>query len=110
MDTFEKTKAYLLSKQQEIADKLKLLEEEQSLSSEATPESMELGTYAWEAEAESTKAAVYAQLLKFSRTLKETLSKFNQGTYGFCDRCRKKIDEARLEVLPTATLCITCVV
>lgn len=101
---------YLNKTQEEIANKLRILEEEQSSSSEITPESMELGTYAWEAEAESTKAAVKAQLLKFSKTLQETLSKFNKGTYGFCDKCKEKIDEARLEVLPTATLCIVCVV
>ena len=110
MYRFDRAKAYLLSKQQEVTDKLRLLEKEQSLSSESTPESMELGTYAWEAEVESTKAAVRLELLKFSETLQETMTKFNKGTYGFCDRCKKKINEARLEVLPTATLCISCVV
>lgn len=36
------------------------------------------------------------------------LAKIEAGTYGACDRCKKPIDERRLEVLPYATLCITC--
>jgi DnaK suppressor protein len=30
------------------------------------------------------------------------------GTYGICERCGQRIDPARLEVLPEATLCLDC--
>ena len=30
------------------------------------------------------------------------------GTYGICERCGNRIDPARLEVLPEATLCLDC--
>jgi len=36
------------------------------------------------------------------------LGKIDAGTYGICDRCKKPIDERRLEALPYATLCISC--
>ena len=36
------------------------------------------------------------------------LERFEQGTYGICERCGKEIDPARLEALPYATLCLSC--
>jgi DnaK suppressor protein len=36
------------------------------------------------------------------------LERFEQGTYGVCERCGEDIDPARLEALPYATLCLNC--
>ena len=36
------------------------------------------------------------------------LDKFEQGTYGVCDICGQPIEQARLEALPEASLCINC--
>ena len=36
------------------------------------------------------------------------LARVEAGTYGLCDACGKPIPEARLEVLPEATLCVGC--
>jgi DnaK suppressor protein len=36
------------------------------------------------------------------------LQRLDQGTYGICARCDQEISTARLEALPSATLCITC--
>ena len=36
------------------------------------------------------------------------LARFEQGTYGLCERCRKKIDPARLQALPYVALCMAC--
>ncbi len=36
------------------------------------------------------------------------LERFDQGTYGLCERCNTEIDPARLEALPYATLCLHC--
>lgn len=30
------------------------------------------------------------------------------GTYGLCETCGERIDPARLEILPEATLCLNC--
>ena len=37
-----------------------------------------------------------------------TLNKINAGTFGVCECCVEDIEVSRLEVRPTATLCITC--
>jgi DnaK suppressor protein len=36
------------------------------------------------------------------------LERFEQGTYGVCERCGTEIDPARLKALPYATLCLHC--
>jgi DnaK suppressor protein len=36
------------------------------------------------------------------------LARFDQGVYGLCERCGEKIDPARLQALPYATLCMSC--
>ena len=38
----------------------------------------------------------------------EALERFEQGTYGVCEKCGVEIDPARLKALPSATLCLRC--
>lgn len=38
----------------------------------------------------------------------EALSRIEDGTYGDCERCKKKITRERLEAVPHAVLCIDC--
>ena len=40
--------------------------------------------------------------------VKHALEKIDNGTYGLCDNCGKKIDPQRLEALPQASLCLNC--
>jgi len=40
--------------------------------------------------------------------IEECLRKINDGTYGICEECGEEISIKRLNVLPTATLCIDC--
>lgn len=40
--------------------------------------------------------------------IEEALKRVNQGTYGICKGCNKIIPKERLEVVPTATRCISC--
>lgn len=39
----------------------------------------------------------------------EALQRLAEGSYGICERCGESIADARLEVMPTAVLCIDCV-
>jgi DnaK suppressor protein len=41
-------------------------------------------------------------------SLEEALHRFEEGTYGICERCGKEISAQRLEALPHARLCIEC--
>jgi DnaK suppressor protein len=38
----------------------------------------------------------------------DALERFEQGSYGICERCGIEIDPARLEALPYAILCLRC--
>ncbi|MDP9343496.1 MAG: TraR/DksA C4-type zinc finger protein [Actinomycetota bacterium] len=40
------------------------------------------------------------------RKIDKALARMDAGTYGFCERCGKPIEKARLKALPYATLCI----
>lgn len=41
--------------------------------------------------------------------VKAALEQVDAGTYGTCSNCGKPIEEARLKLVPSATLCIACV-
>lgn len=40
--------------------------------------------------------------------VREALARIEAGTYGVCTRCGAEIPAARLEAVPTASLCIQC--
>jgi len=42
------------------------------------------------------------------RQIDEALDRLEEGTYGECEACGEEIGEARLAVLPYATLCVEC--
>ncbi len=41
-------------------------------------------------------------------SIEQALRLAERGIYGICERCGEKIDRARLEALPHATLCVKC--
>ena len=45
---------------------------------------------------------------EFLYKINEALRAIDNGTYGFCEACKKPIKEARLKALPFAKLCISC--
>jgi RNA polymerase-binding transcription factor DksA len=40
--------------------------------------------------------------------IEHALQKYEAGTYGTCDSCGQPIEQARLEALPQANLCLSC--
>jgi DnaK suppressor protein len=40
--------------------------------------------------------------------VRAALARIDAGTYGVCDRCGAEIPPARLEAVPSASLCIQC--
>ena len=55
-----------------------------------------------------TQVAAHEQLLVQLEELDRALAKLDEGTYGVCDRCGAAIPEGRIEVHPTAVLCVAC--
>ncbi len=41
--------------------------------------------------------------------LEKTLRKIEQGKYGICEKCGKPIERKRLELVPAAELCLSCI-
>lgn len=63
----------------------------------------------------ATEAFELEKSLALERKLSDALSevdhalaKYEAGTYGICDVCGTKIELARLEALPQASLCLLC--
>jgi len=50
----------------------------------------------------------YDQLRALLDDVGRALEKFDESTYGLCDRCGVEIPPERLEVLPWAVLCVHC--
>jgi DnaK suppressor protein len=44
----------------------------------------------------------------FLKKIDEALLKIQNGSFGVCESCENEIELSRLEVRPTATLCISC--
>lgn len=42
------------------------------------------------------------------KQIQKALRKIKEGKYGFCEECGKPIGAKRLEVFPTAELCLNC--
>jgi DnaK suppressor protein len=40
--------------------------------------------------------------------INEALRRFEQGSFGICERCEEPISEGRVEAFPFTTLCIEC--
>lgn len=54
---------------------------------------------------------ISAQQASIEATLTDinhALEKISAGTYGVCENCKAQIPEARLLVLPHASLCVAC--
>jgi RNA polymerase-binding protein DksA len=52
--------------------------------------------------------AIGSQELKRLRLIDSALTRIQQGKYGLCMKCGKKIPKDRLEAIPYALLCIEC--
>jgi len=52
--------------------------------------------------------ALESNLSKMFKDTKKALRKLQKGDYGRCERCKKLIEKERLEIVPTASLCLSC--
>lgn len=45
---------------------------------------------------------------RYLKSLNAALKRIEEGTYGICTRCNKRIERERLEVVPNAQYCVPC--
>lgn len=101
-------KKYLLRRQKEVEKQIKEVEEDDPATQPALAESSEPGTDSWLADAHIRAIALKSQLIKAAKSVKIALFKIKKKTYGKCESCKKEIEPARLEAMPTAVLCLSC--
>ena len=51
---------------------------------------------------------LYQRTRDKAESIRAALQRIADGTYGICQRCGARIDRARLEIIPDASLCINC--
>jgi DnaK suppressor protein len=69
------------------------------------PGSADAGSMKFEYEKELSLERNSLDLL---RKVERALERIEDGSYGICESCGSEIPIARLEVLPYATMCVTC--
>lgn len=108
MGTMDKIKSMLLNQQKKVEEEIILLDKDDPVNSEAPVESSEPGTDSWVADTHTRTVAVKKSLQDILIKIKRALQSMASGKYGMCENCGRKIEQARLDAVPTATLCINC--
>jgi DnaK suppressor protein len=54
------------------------------------------------------RLALEERLSESLNEVEHALQKYEAGTYGLCDSCGQPIEQARLEAIPQASLCLSC--
>jgi len=54
------------------------------------------------------RLALEKRLVESLNEVEHALQKYEAGTYGLCDSCGRPIEQARLEAIPQASLCLSC--
>ena len=106
-DSIEKMKELLLSQKREILDTLVAT----NADFRAIVEEMDPKDFADVASDDIDRKMIEALgsvEIKRLRAIDAALSRINQGKYGSCMKCNKKIPAERLQAIPYAVLCVDC--
>jgi DnaK suppressor protein len=108
--TFSMLRARLESERKRLTDEL-----EQIKNSTRPADERREGSPFGKREEEATESYELERRLTLEKSIREQLAsvehalhKFEEGTYGLCDKCGRPIPPERLEALPQATLCLDC--
>ena len=105
----DKIKRDLLRRQKQVEQQLQSIEREDPvMAAGLAVGASESGTDSWLAEAHGRLTTLKNDLKSLSGKIAYSLTRLKRGTYGKCENCGKMIEAERLEVLPTATLCLSC--
>jgi RNA polymerase-binding transcription factor DksA len=101
-------KAKIESQRNAILAKIGRLKKEDPFLTEDRSLIMEPGTDAADLFSHEQIVVLENQLRRDLTEIESALKKMKKGTYGICERCKKPIDPARLEVKPQAVYCLKC--
>lgn len=101
----EKIKSELESRYELITKEVEKIELEAKEGEEPQIEDIDRAS----AEAASLEEASRIENLKIEKeAIKRTIDKINNNKFGICEKCGKQMDKARIEIIPTARLCMSC--
>lgn len=100
----EDIEKHLESRLEQVESKLKNVDP----GLEAPESTSELGTFSWHLQVKETRRAMKNHLIVSRAKIEESLRRLKEGMYGICEDCGKQIEEARLKIMPTTTLCVGC--
>ncbi len=103
----EHFKTELLSSKEKLAREIAHYEKEDPYKSSLRSTEV-LDDTITEIEEHDRLLATSAELKKDLQEIEKALSRMELGTFGICVSCGNQIEEERLEVLPTATMCLSC--
>jgi DnaK suppressor protein len=89
--------------QQELLEDIEHLQADLRSMAEPSADEADVDAY----EREKTWALVQ-RLQRKLESVERALQLARAGTYGICESCGQRIDPARLEIIPEATLCLDC--
>jgi DnaK suppressor protein len=95
--------ARLEYERQELLEDMEHLRQDLRNMAEPSADEADVDAY----EREKTWALV-RRLQDKLESVERAIEAARQGTYGICEGCGERIDPARLEILPEATLCLEC--
>jgi DnaK suppressor protein len=105
----ESIKNYLKAKKIKlIANKKKLAKEDPFADMDRLNDNASVDTEANEEMGHERVEAIKAEIDKDVSLIGEALDKINQGKWGICENCGKKIEVGRLKIDPTVTRCVSC--
>lgn len=105
-DTVEKLKILLWAQLGKVESEIDKVATE--THPEAPRETAELATFSWQMQIQETRQALVNHLILSRTKIQDALRRVTTGIYGICEHCGKKIEEARLKIMPTTTLCVGC--
>ncbi len=95
---FEEQKAGLLYSN-------KVVNEDFAIKSDEMPDDVDLSSAELE---QNMRVRLRSREAFYLKKIDEALDKIQAGTFGVCDCCSETIELNRLEVRPTANLCLSC--
>lgn len=108
MIDFKSLKNKVESKRILILGKIKRLRRDDPFTSVDRSIIQEPGTDAAQLFGHEQAVVLEGQLKRDLKEIEKALDKIKKGTYGICERCTAKIDEARLSVKAHAVYCLKC--
>lgn len=100
-----KFKAIFESQKQNLLATSKYINEDFAVKSEELADELDLSSAELE---QNMKMRLRSRETLFLKKINESLFKIQSGSFGVCEGCEEDIELSRLEVRPTATLCISC--